>query len=98
MAAHAGSSMAAPAGAPVPGGSAALSPPRPPRKLRSLALQTAALLVVVAAGAWLVHNAAANLAARHIASGFGFLRDTAGFAISEGLVPYTAGDSYARAF
>jgi len=65
---------------------------------RSLGWQTLALAAVVLFGTWLVHNAAANLAARHIASGFGFLDDTAGFAISEGPVPYAAGDSYARAF
>ncbi len=66
--------------------------------LRSLGLQAAALVAVVALGAWLVHNAALNLAARNIASGFGFLKDSAGFAISEGLVPYEAGDTYLRAF
>jgi general L-amino acid transport system permease protein len=72
--------------------------PRPGLNLRSLGLQALALAVVVLAGAWLVHNAAVNLAARNIASGFGFLKDTAGFAISEGLVPYEPGDTYGRAF
>src|SRR5215468_11560144 len=78
--------------------SSVVKPPPAPLNLRSLALQAAALLAVVAIGAWLVHNAAVNLAARNIASGFGFLKDTAGFAVSEGLLPYQAGDSYARAF
>jgi general L-amino acid transport system permease protein len=79
----------------------AIAAPKHPRArldLRSLALQGAALAAVVALGAWLVHNAALNLAARNIASGFAFLKDTAGFAVSEGLVPYEPGDSYARAF
>ena len=73
-------------------------PPQPKTDPRSIAWQAAALAAVVLAGAWLVHNATVNLAARNIASGFGFLKDTAGFAISEGLMPYEAGDSYARAF
>src|SRR5262249_36709840 len=53
---------------------------------------------VVLFGVWLLHNAAVNLAAQNIASGFGFLKDSAGFAISEGVLPYEPGDSYARAF
>jgi general L-amino acid transport system permease protein len=73
-------------------------PPRPPLNLRSLGLQALALALVVLLGAWLVHNAAINLAAQNIASGFGFLSDTAGFAISEGLFPYEPSDTYARAF
>jgi general L-amino acid transport system permease protein len=77
---------------------AAATPPRPVLDWRSLGLQALALVAVVLLGAWLVHNAATNLAARNIASGFGFLGDTAGFAISEGLLPYEPSDSYARAF
>ena len=77
---------------------AAPKPPAAPLKLRSLLLQVAALALVLGAGGWLAHNAAENLAARNIASGFGFLDDSAGFAISEGLVDYHAGESYARAF
>jgi general L-amino acid transport system permease protein len=66
--------------------------------VRSVALQ--AIVLAVAAGllAWVVHNATLNLAARHIASGFAFLWDTAGFSISEGFVPYTTRSSYAMAF
>ena len=78
--------------------SAALAPPRPPLNLRSIGLQALALALVVALGAWLVNNATINLRAQNIASGFGFLGDTAGFAISEGLLPYEPSDSYARAF
>lgn len=74
------------------------APPRPPLNLRSLGLQALALVLVVLLGAWVVHNAAINLAAQNIASGFGFLGDTAGFAISEGLLPYEPTDTYARAF
>lgn len=73
-------------------------PPAPPRDLRAWCLQAGALIAFLAAAAWLAHNAAGNLSARNIASGFGFLRDSAGFSISEGVVPYEAGDSYLRAF
>jgi general L-amino acid transport system permease protein len=78
--------------------SAAVAPPRAPLNLRSIGLQALALALVVALGAWLVNNATINLRAQNIASGFGFLGDTAGFAISEGLLPYEPSDSYARAF
>lgn len=53
---------------------------------------------IVAFGAFLVHNTLANLAKHGISSGFGFLRQAAGFGISETLIDYTAADSYARAF
>jgi general L-amino acid transport system permease protein len=75
-----------------------MGPPRTAPDYRSLGLQAAALAAVVLVGAWLVHNAAVNLAARNIAAGFGFLDDSAGFAISEGLVPFEPSHSYARAF
>lgn len=81
-----------------PAGAVPLGPPPVPVPYRSIAWQALALAAVVALGAWIVHNAAANLAARHIASGFGFLHDSAGFAIAEGPVPYEPSDSYARAF
>jgi general L-amino acid transport system permease protein len=87
--------MAMPAAA---AAAAAAGPPRAPVNWRSLGLQALALAAVVLLGGWLLHNAAVNLAARNIASGFGFLKDSAGFAISEGLVPYEPHDSYARAF
>ena len=57
-------------------------------------------LVFVALMAWIgyeiVANARANLAAQRITSGFGFLDNTAGFDISQTLVPYSGSDSYAR--
>jgi general L-amino acid transport system permease protein len=69
------------------------------RRLGSLALQ--ALLVAIVAG--LIYaaavNAARNLAAAHIASGFRFWNNTAGFDISQTLIPYspsisTFGDAF----
>lgn len=67
-------------------------------KAHAVVLQVCALIALLTAGWWLAGNAAANLEARHIASGFGFLDDSAGFAISESLLPYEAGNTYARAF
>ena len=55
-------------------------------------------LVVLALLAGLAQNVAANLEARQIKSGFGFLRDPAGFNIGELLFEYSARDSYLRAF
>jgi general L-amino acid transport system permease protein len=67
-------------------------------RFRSVAIQ----LVLVFSVAWLAwefyQNAQTNLAAQNIASGFGFLEQTAGFAISQSLIPYEESSSYARAF
>ena len=53
---------------------------------------------VAALGWFVISNTAANLAARHIASGFGFLTREAGFEIGESFfLRYSAADSYARA-
>ena len=68
-------------------------------KFRSIAYQ----LILCAVVAFLVYGAARNaidnLARAHIASGFGFWNDTAGFDISQTLIEYTArGSTYGRAF
>lgn len=59
-------------------------------------------LLLVAALAWIgyeiVGNVRANLQAQRIASGFGFLRNTAGFGVSQTLIPYTEADTYTRVF
>jgi general L-amino acid transport system permease protein len=68
------------------------------RRTREWLLQGALALVVVALLAGLAQNIAANLEARQIKSGFGFLRDPAGFNIGELLFEYSAHDSYLRAF
>ncbi len=68
-------------------------------KVRSIAYQVAlcagvALLVYVAAS-----NAITNLERAHIASGFGFWHNTAGFDISQTLIAYSAqASTYGRAF
>jgi general L-amino acid transport system permease protein len=59
-------------------------------------------IVFVAALAWvgfeIVANARANLETQHITSGFGFLNNTAGFDVSQNLIPYSGSDSYTRVF
>jgi general L-amino acid transport system permease protein len=68
------------------------------RSGRALLYQSAFLLVLLAAGWGLWHNAAGNLAARQIRSGFAFLAYRAGFDIGEGPVSYTPDATYLRAF
>jgi general L-amino acid transport system permease protein len=65
------------------------------KRARRLAYQAAALLVLLWIAAYLVHNTAANLEARRIASGFSFLGREAGFEISESpFLRYGASDTY----
>jgi general L-amino acid transport system permease protein len=66
---------------------------------RGIILQLLVALAIVAVAAFFIHNTVVNLEKRGIASGFGFLRNTAGFDISIALVPFSmAGSTYARAF
>ncbi len=65
---------------------------------RSLVYQILAVLLVVAAGWYLVHNTLLNMRVRGIQSGFDFLRQPAGFAISESLFEFDSAETYARAF
>jgi general L-amino acid transport system permease protein len=59
-------------------------------------------ILFVAALAWIcyeiVANARANLQSQRITSGFGFLANTAGFDVSQNLIPYSGSDSYTRVF
>jgi len=59
------------------------------------------LLFVVALG-WIGYeifaNVRANLQSQHIAAGFGFLDNNAGFDVNQSLIPYSQSDSYARVF
>ena len=59
-------------------------------------------LVFAAVLAWvtyeIVANVRANLEVQRITSGLGFLRNTAGFDVSQSLIPYTSSDTYTRAF
>src|SRR3954451_7668926 len=57
-------------------------------------------ILFVAALVWIgyeiVANARANLETQHITSGFGFLNNTAGFDVSQSLIPYSGSDPYTR--
>jgi general L-amino acid transport system permease protein len=65
---------------------------------RALALQAILLAAVLLIGWVFYQNARANLATRNIATGFSFLDATAGFGISQTLIPYEESSSYGRAF
>ncbi|MBS7541597.1 amino acid ABC transporter permease [Ancylobacter oerskovii] len=67
-------------------------------KVRSIVLQVVALVLVVILGWMFIDNARENLAAQKIATGFGFLENTAGFGISQTLIGYSETSSYGRAF
>ena len=79
-------------------------PPRTARSIatdprfRSIVVQFLLLVAVVWLGWTFYRNAQSNLAAQNIASGFGFLEQTAGFGISQTLIPYAESSSYGRAF
>ena len=59
-------------------------------------LLIAALLIYL--GWSIVENTIANMEARDIRAGFGFLDETAGFSIMMSLVPYEPGNTYGRVF
>ena len=65
---------------------------------RALVWQLLAVLGVALALGWLVHNTQANMAARGIQSGWGFLGQTAGFDIGEQPIAFESTDTYWRAF
>jgi general L-amino acid transport system permease protein len=80
----------------------ALAPPRVaiynrPR-IRAVCYQLVLLAAVLWLGFEFALNAKANLGAQKIASGFGFLDNTAGFGINQSLIPYNESDTYARVF
>jgi general L-amino acid transport system permease protein len=88
--------VAVPRAAPV--GDAAWRAARRARRLRDWLVQGALAVALVALALAIGRNVGANLDARGIKSGFGFLADPAGFNIGELLIDYTARDSYLRAF
>jgi general L-amino acid transport system permease protein len=67
-------------------------------RFRSIVVQCLLLVTVAWLGWAFYRNAQSNLAAQNIASGFGFLEQTAGFGISQTLIPYAESSSYGRAF
>jgi len=81
-------------------------PPARPRRragwyslaARRIAYQVVAVGLVVGLLYYLLDNAADALRRQGIASGFGYLWTEAGFGISEGLIEFSASDTYLRAF
>ena len=67
-------------------------------KIRGAAYQLILILVVAAMGWMIVSNAIVNLERQNIASGFGFLDNTAGFSITQSMIGYSEESSYGQAF
>src|SRR6266481_7482556 len=63
-----------------------------------LAVQVAFAAILAWVAYEIVANARTNLETQHIASGLGFLRNTAGFDVSQNLIPYSGSDTYTRVF
>src|SRR3990170_4458672 len=59
-------------------------------------------ILFVAVLAWIAYeivaNVRANLQSQRITAGFGFMANTAGFDVSQNLIPYSGSDSYTRVF
>ena len=65
---------------------------------RALLVQGILLLALGAFFAMVVSNTLANLEARGITTGFGFLQERAGFSIPQTLIEYSGDSTYARTF
>jgi general L-amino acid transport system permease protein len=61
-------------------------------------LQILFVLILVWIGYEIFVNARANLENQRITSGFGFLNNTAGFDVSQSLIPYSGSNTYTRVF
>ena len=68
------------------------------QRFRLVLYQAAALLLIIAIGAYFVSNTLANLEERSIRTGFGFLSREAGFRIGESIIAYDASNTYGRAY
>ncbi|HUC66850.1 MAG TPA: ABC transporter permease subunit [Stellaceae bacterium] len=66
-------------------------------RLRGIAFQIAVVALVAALFLYLGANVIDNLRRQGIATGFGFLRREASFAIGMALIPFSPADTYARA-
>jgi general L-amino acid transport system permease protein len=65
---------------------------------RGVVFQVLAVVLLLAAGAYLLNNTLANMRARGIQSGFDFITQPAGFAIGESIVPFDSAESYGKAY
>src|SRR5215470_14049775 len=66
-------------------------------RFRGWVWQLVVVACVAGVGFWLWRNTVANLDARHIATGFGFLKREAGMPIADALISYRPSDTYLRA-
>ena len=66
--------------------------------VQSIVYQALVLALVGYGGWFIVTTTQVNLDRLHIASGFGFMDNTAGFGIVQSFIPYTEESSYGRAF
>ncbi|GAK57514.1 probable amino acid ABC transporter, permease protein [Candidatus Vecturithrix granuli] len=67
-------------------------------RVRAWAVQALVLLLLIGVAAYAVYNTAYNLRKAGITTGFGFLKETAGFEIGLALIDYSRESTYARAF
>lgn len=65
--------------------------------VRAFIWQALLVIAVISLFVWAGRNVAANLSASNITWGFGFLTEPANFDITGSLIPFQAGDTYARA-
>ncbi len=73
--------------------------PHRPHRIGGIVLQIAFIVVIAGLAYGVILNVAQNLARAHIASGFGFWNNTAGFDISQTLISYSSStSSFGRAF
>ncbi len=63
-----------------------------------VAVQTVFVIVLAWVAYEIIVNARTNLETQHIAAGFGFLKNTSGFDVSQSLIPYSQSDTYTRVF
>lgn len=76
----------------------AIKPPRARSRPGDLFIQAALLIAVVSLCAWFAHNAAVNAATQGLRNGWAFLDRSAGFDISQTLIPYAPSDPVRRVF
>ena len=67
-------------------------------EFRRILYQLLIAVLLIYLGWSIVENTIANMEARDIRTGFGFLDETAGFSIMMSLVPYEPGNTYGRVF
>ena len=65
--------------------------------VRGYVVQVVLIVAVLAFTGWIIHNTAQNLQRAHIASGYAFLEDRAGFEIGQSPISYTPDRTYGYA-